>query len=262
MGFCVYCGKELEEGATCDCEGARKADDQKADFSEGLSNVASAGTEAVGKAKVALFKIVKAPVTEGVAYVDGTNSITSAAMVIVQAVISGLFAMILALKYNGAIKGLGGGWLNLSSLKVSSIKALFMTLLFSLVISAFFAGIFFLVGKIAKLEISFYTAIDLAGVRSSLLCASSAIATVLTIIFPAVGASIFYICGFLFSIVIGCVLLKKYEGSDNKIAYATVVGMLVFFLISAFFMSQVYKVYIPKNFMDSLLGASNWLSLL
>lgn len=262
MGFCVYCGKELEEGATCDCEGAKKAAEQKIDFSENLTNVAAAGTEAVGKTKVALLKIVKAPVTEGAAYMDGTNTITSVAMIVCQAILSGLFASVLALKYNSIIKDMGGGWFDLSSLKVSGIKAFFMTVLFSLIVSIFFAAIFFLVGKIIKIETNPYIALDLAGIRSSFLFASNILAVVLSIFVPSVGAVVFYGCGLFVAIIIGCILSKKYEGRDDQIAYATLIGMLVFFIVISFLMSKVCTVYLPKDFMSNLGGASSLLSFL
>lgn len=261
MGFCVYCGKKLEEGAICDCEGAKKAAGQKSDFSENLTNVAAAGTEAVGKTKVALFKIVKAPVTEGATYMDGTNTVTSAAMIVCQAILSGLFALVLALKYNSVIKGMGGGWLDFSGLKVSCIKAFFMTVLFSLIVSLFFAAVFWIVGKITKVAVNPYIALDFAGIRSSLLCVSNVLAIVLGIFMPSVGLIIFYGCGLLAGIVLGCTLSKKYEGRDNQMAYATFFGMLVFLIVISFLMSKVCVVYLPKDVVSEFGGASGLLSL-
>lgn len=252
MGFCIYCGKKLEEGEVCECEGAKKAAERKNDFSENVSNATAAGTEAVGKAKVALLNILKAPVTEGVSYMDGTNFITSVAMIVVQAILSGLFAIVMAGKYNKIVKGLKFGLFDLSGLKIGGIKAFFLTLLFSLIISALFACIFFLVGEVIKLEMNFKTAVDLAGIRSSFLCASTVLAVVFGLIIPAAGTAIFYGCGLLVAVIIGCILVKKYEGHDNKMAYATVVGMVVFLLVCAFIMSKACSLYLPKDIFGSL----------
>ena len=266
MPFCRFCGKEINEGETCTCEQAQaeagkaaSAAAAGAQAADALKDAAKVGSEVAGKAGVTCLEILKKPVTEGVKFVDGTNHITAIGVVVLQALLTGLFSLVLALKFNGAIKG---GWFD--EYKLSVVKVFFVAILFSLVASLIFAAFTFVLLKLLKLETTIYQALEIAGVRSSLLSGCIAVSVVLALPLPGWGAGLFILSGVLVSIAVYAVLAKKYEGAENKLAYGMIFATLVYIVVAAFLFSKTNGWFCPKD-VDSLaelLGALLGKSLL
>ncbi|MBO4618148.1 MAG: hypothetical protein J5717_12460 [Lachnospiraceae bacterium] len=246
MPFCRFCGKEINEGETCTCAQAQaEANKTSASNAEAvaaatdaLKDAAKAGGEVAGKAGVTCLEIIKKPVTEGVEFINGSNYITAIAVIILQSLLTAVFSLVIALKFNGALKGL---------IKVSVVKPFFMSILFSLVATLLFTAITFLTLKLLKLEVSLYQSLEIAGVRASLLSGGIAVAALLSLINIGWGLVVFVFAGILVFIEVYAVLNKKYEGASNKLVYGIIVSALVFVLVACFAFSKTYTWLLPKD---------------
>ncbi|MBR6308702.1 MAG: hypothetical protein IKR39_08850 [Lachnospiraceae bacterium] len=246
MPFCRFCGKEIKEGETCTCaEAQAQANKANVNGSEAvtaatdaLKDAARAGGEVAGKAGVTCLEIIKKPVTEGAEFISGANYITAIAVIILQSLLTAVFSLVLALKVNGALKGL---------VKFSVIKPFFLSILFSLAATLLFTCITFLTLKLLKLEVSLYQSLEIAGVRASLLSGGIAIAALLNLINVGWGIVVFIFAGILVFIEVYAVLNKKYEGASNKLVYGIIVAALIFVLVAYFAFSKTYTWFIPKE---------------
>ena len=267
MPFCRFCGKEINEGETCTCEGAQ-AEAAKAaagatgsaagaQAADALKDAAKVGSEVAGKAGVTCLEILKKPVTEGAKFVNGTNYITAIGVVVLQSLLTAVFTLLLGLKYNGVIEKASGGWFDLSSMKLNLVKAFFLAILFSLAASLIFTLFTFCLLKLLKLSTTIYEALEVAGSRASVLSGAIALAAVLTIMYPTGGVFLFVYAGLLSFIGVYAVLNKKYADSENKLLYGVIILTIVYVLVLAFLFSKTGKWFLPKDFdLSDILGGS------
>ena len=246
MPFCRFCGSEIKEGETCSCAQAQ-AEANKANANgaeavaaatDALKDAAKAGGEVAGKAGVTCLEIIKKPVTEGVEFINGSNYITAIAVIILQSLLTAVFSLVLALKFNGALKGF---------VKVPVVKPFFLAILFSLVATLLFTCITFLMLKLLKLDVTLYQSLEIAGVRASLLSGGIAIAALLNLINVGWGTVVFVLAGVLVFIEVFAVLNKKYEGASNKLVYGMIVSALIFVVVACFAFSKTYNWFLPKD---------------
>ena len=267
MPFCRFCGKEINEGETCTCEGAQAeaakaaagsgASAAGAQAADALKDAAKVGSEVAGKAGVTCLEILKKPVTEGAKFVDGTNYITAIGVIVLQSLLTAVFTLLLGLKYNGMIEKAGGGWFDLSSMKLNLVKAFFLAIIFSLVASLIFAALTFCLTKILKLTASLYEVLEIAGARASVLSGAIAVSAVLTIMYPAGGIFLFVYAGILSFIGVYAVLNKKYADSENKLLYGVIILTIVYVLLIAFLFGKTGQWFLPKDFsLGNILGGS------
>ena len=128
--FCKFCGKELQDGEVCGCAGSQQAaaaqaqqtsgaaqaatDQMSGQVNAGQADAAGAqgtqfntaqmqqkaneymqqGMEAAGNAWKNLLGIFKSPAQEGRAYVAESDMTVSLILIVLQAVIAGLFGLI------------------------------------------------------------------------------------------------------------------------------------------------------------------------
>jgi hypothetical protein len=304
MAFCRYCGKALNEGEVCNCEGAQRAAQQvqsqaqpvnfeaqsmpqmnQAQYNgtqnmnqaqyNGAQNMNQAqynGTQAnqgmpqfnseqmqqkaneymqqgkavAGSAWKNLLNIFKAPASGGREYVNQADMVISLVLIAVQAVIAGIFGMILSIKVNSLISSAFLGYNVGSGYKFSVVKGLFLTIIFSLIISAVFAVLVLAGGKIAKADMNMKKALAVTSIRSAAVLPFMAAGCILTLLNVAVGACVFYLGGvfvtfFVYAALTGIV-------SENKLPYVLAAIMVVFAIATSFIMGSACSMYLPKNF--------------
>ena len=200
--FCKFCGKELQDGEVCGCAGSQQAaaaqaqqtsgaaqaatDQMSSQVNAGQADAAGAqgtqfntaqmqqkaneymqqGMEAAGNAWKNLLGIFKSPAQEGRAYVAESDMTVSLILIVLQAVIAGLFGLICTTRINAAFSGITS-YFSSNKYQVSNAKGFFVTLIFSVVLSAVFALIFFAAGKIVKADIDYKKALAITSVRSA-----------------------------------------------------------------------------------------------
>ena len=169
--FCKFCGKELQDGEVCGCAGSQQAaaaqaqqtsgaaqaatDQMSSQVNAGQADAAGAqgtqfntaqmqqkaneymqqGMEAAGNAWKNLLGIFKSPAQEGRAYVAESDMTVSLILIVLQAVIAGLFGLICTTRINAAFSGITS-YFSSNKYQVSNAKGFFVTLIFSVVLSA------------------------------------------------------------------------------------------------------------------------------
>ena len=187
--FCKFCGKELQDGEVCGCAGSQQAaaaqaqqtsgaaqaatDQMSSQVNAGQADAAGAqgtqfntaqmqqkaneymqqGMEAAGNAWKNLLGIFKSPAQEGRAYVAESDMTVSLILIVLQAVIAGLFGLICTTRINAAFQGLLS-YFHRISIRYPMQRD-FCYIDFSVVLSAVFALIFFAAGKIVKADIDY-----------------------------------------------------------------------------------------------------------
>lgn len=274
MAFCKYCGKELKEGETCDCQVSSASKTVEGSQTEAASETA----EALQKSKVTVnlsvpdkemvaatskkilnrfVGIIKKPATEGTAFVTKGDSTVSLCLIIIQAFFSAIFSMFVISKINGLIN-LGGSFLR--NYKFSQAKAFFITMLFSILFSVLLILLFRVAALIMKVRTSWRQLMALVAVRSIALLPLILVGCVFFLMNPVVGIVIFY-CSGLLGLCFMLSAIRGIEGmGDDKAVYLVFVVTIVFMLISSFIASKAAILYLPDALRDLMEG--NWLSLL
>lgn len=274
MAFCKYCGKELKEGETCDCQVSSASKTVEGSQTEAAAETA----EAPQKSKVTVnlsvpdkemvaatskkilnrfVGIIKKPATEGTAFVAKGDSTVSLCLIVIQAFFSAIFSMFVISKINGLIN-LGGSFLK--NYKFSQAKAFFITMLLSILFSVLLILLFRVAALILKAKTSWRQLMALVAVRSIALLPLILVGCVFFLMNPVVGIVIFY-CSGLLGLCFMLSAIRGIEGMDSdRAVYTVFVVTMVFMLISSFIASKAAILYLPDALRDLMEG--NWLSLL
>ena len=277
--FCKFCGKELQDGEVCGCAGSQQAaaaqaqqtsgaaqaatDQMSGQVNAGQADAAGAqgtqfntaqmqqkaneymqqGMEAAGNAWKNLLGIFKSPAQEGRAYVAESDMTVSLILIVLQAVIAGLFGLICTTRINAAFSGITS-YFSSNKYQVSNAKGFFVTLIFSVVLSAVFALIFFAAGKIVKADIDYKKAL--------------AITSVLLFVNPGIAFAVFY----LGNILAICFVYAAMTGicEENKLSYMIAVSVIVFAVVAVVIMSKAVGLYVPSG-IKSLSSLSSLMSM-
>lgn len=280
MAFCTQCGRELKEGEICECQKMRATNVAAAnavaanaaaanaagtadsgtdqakttDFSKTASQVLNSeyANKVKSEAKGAganLLGILKAPVTNGIAFVKETDFKQAIYFIVCQAVLSCVFALELIGKINKLI-GIGGSYLD--SYKFSYIVGFFLTLLFSLIFSALYAALLLAGAKIVKCELNWMEALKIAGIRSVITSAMIILAIIFSLINVGFGIAIYYlailpaVC-FTVPVLLGCAEEKR-----DRMVYISLIVFLIFIAITVFIMSKAAVLYLPSSIRNGI----------
>lgn len=278
MAFCKYCGKELKDGEVCSCQQAAPA--AEAALQESPAPQAAPAGEAPQAAAVPaldtdkILKSVKAsgkhfvdiftkPATAGKEFVANADMTTSLCIIVAQALLSSIFSLVIAGKINAVLKEAFGGFASLfggsaNGSMVSSVKAFFLTLLFSLLGSALLFALFLGATMITKVKIYWRQLAALAAVRSVAIAPFILVSMILVLINPALGFGVFF-GSVLLALAFLLESVKGVEGvKDNKALYMVFIVMAVFIVIYLFVFSKVIGLYLPKDFSSGLSGLMNF----
>lgn len=310
MAFCKFCGKNLEEGEVCTCEGSMAAQQQvnmqaagnaqpqnqmngqfnanqvngqqmngqqmngqfnanqmngqqgtqfnTAQMQQKANEYMQQGMEAAGNAWKNLLGIFKSPAQEGRMYVAKADMTVSLIIIALQAIIAGIFGFICMSRVNDAFSGVTALFSS-SKYRVSTAKGFFITLIFSLILSAVFALVFFVAGKIVKTEIDIKKALTITSVRSAAVIPFMLAGCILLYINPLAAFVVFYF-GNILAI---CFVYAATTGicEENKLSYMIAAVVIVFFIIAFIVMSKAVGLYLPSG-VKSLSGLSSIMNML
>lgn len=299
MAFCKFCGKQLQEGEVCSCQvnaqqptgtvntaapvqpaaPAQPNPAQPTDSTPVQPNPAQptgntpvqpsvtitlpnkdAVSNVAKKVVSTITNVLKHPSTEGKAFVASGDKNTAIGIIVIQAIISSIFSMIVIGKINSLL-GFAGSYM--SEYKFSGVKAFFVTLLFSLIFSVIMAALLYVVAIILKLATNLNQILATVAVRSIALLPVIVLACIFFFINVGVGFALFY-----GSILLAMIfLLEAVKGipnmQDNKASYA-VFGVIVVFIILFMLIGTkvALNMYLPKSVRDMMSGGSIIESLL
>ncbi|HIS32635.1 MAG TPA: hypothetical protein IAB44_13995 [Candidatus Limivivens intestinipullorum] len=235
MAFCKYCGRKLEEGETCSCQGQAAPASQPAFQGGQLALTVWAN----------FLHIWKSPAENGQDYVQNGGLLTAAMLLLFHGICSGLFAVLCIGKINGLI-GLGGSLTE--RMKFSSAGAFFLTVLYSLILSVLLTVILFLGNKLLRGEGGIQEMLRIASMRAAISIPVTLIGCLVFLLNVPAGIVIYYCAGalagtgFLAAGVEGIAGLNR----DRKI-YLLVGGMILFAVVFLLFALWVFPSYIPSN---------------
>lgn len=281
MAFCKHCGKELKDGEVCSCQGASAAQTAEA-ATPAPQETPAGGASSVGEAIPSIdtekllgsvkeawkgFRSVFVkPATAGREFVANSSLTTSLFLIIVQALASSFFALILASKINSVIRktlGLMASFLG-SSGKITVLpgaKAFFLTLLFSLLASGLLLLLFLLASLIVKARASWKQLAALVAVRSIAITPLIILSWILVLINPAIGIVVFF-GSFLLSMAFLQESVKGIEGlKDNKALYTVFIVLVVFLLVFLFVFSKTAVWYLASEIGELISDPSDLLRM-
>lgn len=204
-----------------------------------------------------LLGIFKSPAQEGRAYVAESDMTVSLILIVLQAVIAGLFGLICTTRINAAFSGITS-YFSSNKYQVSNAKGFFVTLIFSVVLSAVFALIFFAAGKIVKADIDYKKALAITSVRSAAVIPFMLAGCVLLFVNPGIAFAVFY----LGNILAICFVYAAMTGicEENKLSYMIAVSVIVFAVVAVVIMSKAVGLYVPSG-IKSLSSLSSLMSM-
>lgn len=151
------------------------------------------GMEAAGNAWKNLLGIFKSPAQEGRAYVAESDMTVSLILIVLQAVIAGLFGLICTTRINAAFSGITS-YFSSNKYQVSNAKGFFVTLIFSVVLSAVFALIFFAAWQDCERQILITKRqFAITSVRSAAVIPFMLAGCVLLFVNPGIAFAVFYL---------------------------------------------------------------------
>lgn len=303
MKYCKYCGKPLAEGELCDCEAARaernenvtsstNTQNQTEAFESNPSNEQASSSENinhttntekvssnddeqvtinidVGSFKTAVnngLNAFKNPYSYGSKYIKSLNYKNSILIMVISALVTALFALIVCTKLNSSVNrgliGLGGligeSVPAYSYNAISTGKAFFLSILYSLIVSLLLACSYFLSYKIFKVRTNFEDSMALAALRATYTIPVKLVAAVLALLALPLGVLVFFMSSLLISSLISASIFSEKNVSNDKAARAS---MLIRFLFVIIFFAVARRG--APNFLNSELinGIKNSLNV-
>lgn len=267
MAFCKYCGRKLEEGEICQCQKDAEMDnagqnpkmktqENYVQDSAQVTNAAMAEkTNDVKKMIVGLFDVAKGiyknPSEQIPKQVKKATIKESACFLVIQALLSGLFAVFAISKINKLI-AIGGNFT--AAYKFSGLQGFALTVIYSIILAVILAALYFVMNKIVKSQMSFTEAVALTSIKAIAVYPGIVLSYVLFAINSAVGIAVFILSSFfaVFYLVYG---MKNIDGmSDNKNIYISFIVLFVFLIVFLVFAKMVIMSYVPATIKSSLSG--------
>ena len=264
--FCTKCGRPLADGEVCNCQATPQINPGQvapmpqaapAPAPQGQPQMAPQGQpymqqkapsqfDAVMKDTLAAFvDIMKAPVTKGQELVKGEKFIVSVIYIVLQALLSTIFAMVATVKFMGDYAD-GGMY----------AKIFFGTFFGSVLFSAMLFGVVMAANAICKNPISVKSALCVVGNRSIVLCPVILLSAILVLIAPSWG-----ICLFFLASLWGFIVLIKSNPianpqSEDLLTHIFAAGIFIFVVIALVIISKFYV----NTFLSGALGMLSNLS--
>jgi hypothetical protein len=182
--------------------------------------------------------ILKAPADAAKSFVVSANIKVSVVLVLLQAILSGLFSFCIASKINSLVNQSSGGYINIEILSKGS--AFGYTFLMSIVFSAVFMLLSWAVAAIAKGKTSYQQMFSVAAIRSTYLMPIAIISIILFFIKPGYGIGFFFLAGAFISCSALIESLRVVPGiNENLKTYLAVAAMIIFSIIVIYFTIKV-----------------------
>lgn len=208
--------------------------------------------------------ILKAPSTAGSNFVAAASMKASCAMVLIQAIVAGLFSLLIANKINdlaeSTMSWLGG---NSKVDLISSAKAFFITMLMSIAFALLFALLSWGVAGLSKAKTNFNQMFAVSGARAAFLIPVTIISIVVFLINPVMGIAAFFIGGMFFSMASQMESMHGVMGMNHNTKTYLVVIMTIIFCgivgtLTIKVMPQTISSYYLKTFGDAMQEISDF----
>ena len=219
--------------------------------SQAASQMASKAGNILSETFGHLLLIFKAPAEGGRNFIAATNVKVSCALVLIQAILAGLFALIAAGKINSLASVFSFG----SSIPdvISMGKAFFITLLMSIVFALIYVLLSWGVVALSKAKTSFQQMLATAGIRASFLIPITVISMLLFLINPAVGVGVFFVGGIFLAMCVQMEALRGIQGiNDNVKTYLVAVMMIIFCVLTVYLMVKIAPQTISSYYLKMM----------
>lgn len=290
MAFCMYCGKQLEDGKTCDCP--ESVAEKKGGVSTGVNDINNAtlpkvegnanqmnnqsqqginptynkGNEQFEQMKQksgaflkdaleAWISILKAPVTAGKQIIELNKYQTGIGLIVFQALLTGIFGILLCSTVNDVLSI--GSYLGTSDISINLFSAFLLTVIGSLLMSAARVGLLLGGAKLFKGTENWHNLVCICGVRAVGVSIVQLVSIVVYFINPAYG-----ILFFVFSSVIGLIFslprILEYTGVSEDKGIYMVIGVIILLFIVLYILYKIgLPMYVPKELKKNLDGISD-----
>jgi hypothetical protein len=271
MAFCAYCGKQIADGEICSCQQqqtnqnvnggwqgqpqpnpqvyyqqanqvygqtSEQARQASAAAGQAASQYASQAGNILNETVGHALLILKAPADAAKSFVVSANIKVSVVLVLLQAILSGLFSFCITAKINSLVSQASAGYLNFDVF--SKGGAFGYTFLMSVVFSVVFMLLAWAVAAIAKGKTSYQQMLSVAAIRSTYLLPVALISIILFFIKPGYGIGFFFIAGAFISCSALIESLRVVPGiNENLKTYLAVVAMIIFSIVVVYFTVKV-----------------------
>jgi hypothetical protein len=182
--------------------------------------------------------ILKAPADAAKSFVVSANIKVSIVLVVLQAILSGLFSLCIVAKLNSLISIERSRYLNYDYF--SKGGAFGYTFLMSIVFSIVFMLLAWAVAAISKGKSSYQQMLSVAGIRSTYLMPVALISIILFFIKPGYGITFFFLAGAFITCSALIESLRVVPGiNENLKTYLAVIAMIIFSIIVIYFTVKV-----------------------
>lgn len=285
MAFCTKCGRELIQGQVCVCqrnysensrigqtENAAEAEQRSTariisqntrTIKQSINSVtqenvhSSVGVKEQSAALISnvfevLLAILKAPVTAGRKIVKEGKIAIGISLIILQAVFTGLFAVIIISKINELVAGAAGSR-SKSLLEYASVSVVKLSYLRGFLVSIFgSAALSFIVALIAMLLLMLfrgkttYTSMLIAtGVRCAGMMPVTILAIVVSLLNVSWGIVIFMVSTVMGYIFMGRVLTAGSVFLENRVPYVVFFLVILTVVVQCFMIAKIWPLYLP-----------------
>ena len=282
MGYCKICGRPLRDGEVCNCQqvygynNQQNVNQQQTYQTQGYEQYqqqygysqnyeynnqnnyqnTTESTSIIGS----IIKLLKSPVKYGKVYTVNANIVTSVILILLQAIFTGLVALIACFKVKSYIsQALSLASLSglssyksmsdsaLSLIKIPYVSSFLLTILISLVLTLILAGLIFVGCKIIKNEVNFIQVIAVVSVRSLFLVLMSFIACLLTFINVYIGLFVFFTGNAISFIFMAKAFPVIDDSISDRIVYMLAIIYILSLVIMAFAISKCWQIYLPDT---------------
>lgn len=205
--------------------------------SQQFQQTQQAVTGFLGKMFGSFLNIIKHPVTGGRDVILAGEVAVGIALMVLQGILSAIFAAIGANKAFGDMVGVMS-YFSSDEMKIPYVKIIFLTLILSVILSFVLALLLFLGNLIMKNTVSFTQMIGAASLRSSVVIITNILAIIVCLINPTGGMLVFAIGNIWGFFVILQAMPIATEAMRNKLPLVMILVYFVFMLVNYFCVKQ------------------------
>ena len=301
--FCTKCGRSLQENEVCNCQNEQKEVTQQMPNPEAAmtptedvqqeekqqenpqyhpvdENSQQYNTAAIKEVANGLLKqvfrmllgIIKTPVTAGKKFILESDLKVAGIIVILQAILSGVFALVVCEKIDSSIKAamglIGDDILDFGSLasitdvlKMPYARIFIITVLASVTLSCFLAGMFWQGHKMIKCQVKYSQMLSAVAIRSSLLIPTIVASAIVFELKNSLGIFLF----FAFSVWGTTTMIIAMSSCVNdavkdKFASMASIVLLIFFIVTIIVISRLWTFYLPDMVRTAMDGIQSMIS--
>lgn len=241
MAFCRFCGRELADGEECPCQ------------TQSSSSIPTTPSSIQPQQIISLtwsdfLQLLKHPSSSGRAYIYSGNIISPVIFLLLQGICSGIFSILCIGKINGLV-ALGGSFTE--NLKFSAPGAFFLTLFYSLLLSAVLLGLFLGLSKLFRFQLTVPQALCIISMRSVILIPITLFNCLVFLLNIPAGIVCFYFIGALSGVdFLYAGAETALDSNPNRKVYLMLVVTVLFTLIFLIFGSWALPSYVPSSIRD------------